>query len=83
VVPFGYGTDYALWVHENTTGYWVKAKNKKALAFSIEGSETIIVKRVWIPPNPNAKFLENPVLQHKDELPGELDVRLASYLGVA
>lgn len=81
-IPFGYGTNYAYIVHENITGFWIRPKAKKALAFLV-GKEKVVVKAVWMPPNPKAKFLENPANRHVDDLPAEVLTRIEQLMGVA
>jgi hypothetical protein len=60
-VKIGYTAKYALYVHENLEGYFIRPINAKALRFKV-GGDVVFAKRVWMPPHPQAKFLEKPYL---------------------
>ena len=68
-VRLGYSQKYAIYVHENLGGYYIRPKNAQALHWRVGGKD-IFAKWVYMPPNPNAKYLENPLNQ---ALPGFKD----------
>lgn len=78
-VALSYGTKYALFVHENISGYWIRPKKARTLHFKIGGKD-VFSAAVWMPPNPRAKFLEQPVNERAEAFPAGLMARTEMYI---